>query len=392
MDQEQLEKRVEWLDDERRKDKGTISDLQKKIAKLEGLLDKSTKHVSELSSEVTRLTVVVARVDEFDDGLKAHRDLVKKEMDSQETRLKRRERDAKKRQDLDLDAINKTVAEVRNEINTVAKMREEFLARSENESRINRLISELQEKLKGFDDNEAERNQAIRSMEEDRRQDNKRMTDLQGEVSALRKRTDEQGGKMELITENQKKAENRLTDILATESERREEQAAFVESVNLNQMEWEKTWKEWNKRFEKFDTQTEKLQGYLQNIEDAEREVKKAQEAFEEITDQIKRRINEITEMQRLGEERFRQEWSTFKADDQKRWTNYTLTQEEQHREMNRQLDRLADQSTNLDDNLQELQDSVQHLNEQSDKVLQTFMGAIREWVAENERFLSSVR
>ena len=37
------------------------------------------------------------------------------------------------------------------------------------------------------------------------------------------------------------------------------------------------------------------------------------------------RRLNEITEMQRLVEERFRQEWVSFKADDQKRWTNYTL-------------------------------------------------------------------
>ena len=141
MDQEQLEKRVEWLDDERRKDKGTISDLQKKIAKLEGMLDKSTKHANELSSEVTRLSVLVAKVDEFDDALKAHRDQVKIELDSQENRLKRREKDAKKRLDLDLDSVNKSVAEVRKEISTVTKMREELLARSENESRINRLIA-----------------------------------------------------------------------------------------------------------------------------------------------------------------------------------------------------------------------------------------------------------
>ena len=33
----------------------------------------------------------------------------------------------------------------------------------------------------------------------------------------------------------------------------------------------------------------------------------------------FERRINEITEMERLTEERFRQEWVTFKADDQKR-------------------------------------------------------------------------
>jgi hypothetical protein len=58
-----------------------------------------------------------------------------------------------------------------------------------------------------------------------------------------------------------------------------------------------------------------------------------AQEAFEEITQRFDRRINEITEMQRLTEDRFRQEWVSFKADDQKRWTNYSLVQEEQQRE-----------------------------------------------------------
>jgi hypothetical protein len=120
--------------------------------------------------------------------------------------------------------------------------------------------------------------------------------------------------------------------------------------------------------------------------------VKRAQEAFEDIIEQMERRINEITEMQRLAEERFRQEWSTFKADDQKRWTNYTLTQEEQQRELSRQLEKLVDQATNLDDNLQEIQDVVQFLSEQSEKRMQVLLNSLRDWVSESERFLSSVR
>ena len=44
--------------------------------------------------------------------------------------------------------------------------------------------------------------------------------------------------------------------------------------------------------------------------------------------------------MTRLTEDRFRQEWVAFKADDQKRWTNYSLVQEEQSRELNRQFER----------------------------------------------------
>ena len=39
---DQLEKQVEWLDKERRKDKKTIAGLQKQIVQLEEMLDKST--------------------------------------------------------------------------------------------------------------------------------------------------------------------------------------------------------------------------------------------------------------------------------------------------------------------------------------------------------------
>ena len=130
----------------------------------------------------------------------------------------------------------------------------------------------------------------------------------------------------------------------------------------------------------------------LLNINEAERAVDKAREDFQEINDQINRRINEITEMQRLGEERFRQEWSTFRADDQKRWTNYTLTQDEQHREMNRRIENLMDRTTNLEENLQDLNDSVQHLSEQTEKLMQALLGGLRDWLAENERFESSIR
>jgi hypothetical protein len=54
---------------------------------------------------------------------------------------------------------------------------------------------------------------------------------------------------------------------------------------------------------------------------------------LDDINIRFDRRINELTEMHRLTEERFRQEWISFKTDDQKRWTNYLLTQEEQQQE-----------------------------------------------------------
>ena len=391
MDIDQLQNRVEWLDDERRKDKGTIADAQKRIAKLEGLLDKTNEYIKDLSSEVTRLSVLVAKVDEFDGALSAHRTEVKKELDTQDARVRQRETENKKLRETDLTNVNKTVADFGKKLEVIPKLRTKIQGGKENETRVNRLIAELEDRINSFKDGEATQTQSIRSLEDDHRQEGKRITDLQGEVAALRKRTDQQHGKTELSSESQRKVEIRLNELIASESERRESQTAFIEKVSMAQSERAKEWNAWQKEFERFENQTHDLTEIIDNIDETERAVRKAQQDFEEITAQLERRINEITEMQRLGEERFRQEWATFRADDQKRWTNYTLTQEEQYREVNRQLERQSGQGTTLDENLQELRDIVQHLSEQSEKRLQVLLGTVRDWVAEQERFSSSV-
>ena len=83
MDQDQLIKQVEWLDKERREDKKAITALQKKVVELEGLLEKSNSAIKDANSEITRLNVVVAKVDQFEDVMSEHRAGVKKEIDAQ---------------------------------------------------------------------------------------------------------------------------------------------------------------------------------------------------------------------------------------------------------------------------------------------------------------------
>jgi K+/H+ antiporter YhaU regulatory subunit KhtT len=85
-------------------------------------------------------------------------------------------------------------------------------------------------------------------------------------------------------------------------------------------------------------------------------------------------------------EERFRQDWVTFKADDQKRWTNYTLTQEEQRGEILRNFEKISEQVAQLGDLLQEMEDEIQQSTEQTEKRLQGLLALAHEWVAEYER------
>lgn len=391
MDQDQLIKQVEWLDKERREDKKAITALQKKVAELEGLLEKSTSAIKDTNSEITRLNVVMAKVDQFEGVMSEHRAGVRKEIDAQERRAKQRETSAKKGLSEEIDQVRTNLAEFEHEIKKfdklpaqLAKVQEEALLRDST-------LRELQQQIDIIPPGIEENKDMIRMVQEERIASQKRVTDIVGEVSALRNKLDELRGKLELFYETNRKTETRISDLIATEEERRVSQLEYIESLSLENEKREKTWKNWEKRFVEVEEQAETIAPTLRTFNEAERAVQKAQQDLESITEQLNRRIHEITEMQRLGEERFRQEWNTFKADDQKRWANYALTQDEQTKETSRRFERLSERATVLEELAQDLQDTVQHTNEQFEKLMQGLLASMRDWLATTERYTDSV-
>jgi hypothetical protein len=87
-----------------------------------------------------------------------------------------------------------------------------------------------------------------------------------------------------------------------------------------------------------------------------------------------------------LSEDRFRQDWTSFKADDQKRWTNYSIAHEEQGREVGRQFDKIIGRFAGLEDSTQELQDAIVLINEETEKRLQALLSLAHEWMATYEK------
>ena len=94
---------------------------------------------------------------------------------------------------------------------------------------------------------------AQKMFDESRKTENKRLTDLQGEVSAYRKRIDEQRGKVDLALENLHNMEIRIIEITTSESDRRQAQVAFIEKQNQQQVERDRMWKDWQSRIDTGD-------------------------------------------------------------------------------------------------------------------------------------------
>ncbi|NPV76612.1 MAG: hypothetical protein HPY59_09600 [Anaerolineae bacterium] len=388
MEFEQLVKRLEWLDDERRKDKITIATLEERIKTLETNLATLVQENKELTSQTTRVTSMVSRFDQIDAALAQMRVEFSRSIEAVEKQRADQARETEKIRRAEQEATNKAIGELRKSIDLITDLKKNMQVRVEEELRLSRAVEELSDRVSENQRADEESRRIQKMAEESRRQDTKRIMDLNGEVAALRKRQDEMRGKLDVATDSLRKVELRLNELLAAETERRQMQNAFLERQSLQSLERDRQWKEWQEKFESFSKQTLNLDSQIQAIEATHRAVKRSQETFEEITQKYERRINEITEMQRLVEERFRQEWATFKADDQKRWTNYTLGQEEQNRELNRQNEKQNQRLAALEDSSQELKDILYQINQDTQKRLQDLLSNVQRWVEDFEHIL----
>ena len=386
MELEQIQKTVDWLDEEHRKDKTRLGTVEERVNAVEGNVPPLAHQIKDLGSEITRLSAIVARMDHFDDALLQSRVETKQYFEELERQFKKREEESEKVRRVEIRTLDTSLAELRKELEPIPELKRSLKARVEEETRLGRLIDEVRGRIETVRRTEEEYTRTYRLLDDGRRQDAKRLTDLQGELASVRKRVDEFRGQLELNTNSTKKADTRLGELMAIENERRDAQSAFLENQALQQVERERVWKDWQARFDTIETQTADVESNLQVLDATHRAVKRSQQSVDEVAQKVERRLNEITEIQRLSEERFRQEWVTFKADDQKRWTNYTLTLEEQRTESIRQYEKLAERVTHLEDNLQEVQDLVHQMSELTEKRLQSLLAVAHDWVATYER------
>lgn len=392
MDLDQLAKRIQWIEDERRKERDSFALLTNRITAMEGGVSAVRDQIQELTGELTRLAAVITRMDQFDANLVQLRVDSRQQVEDLEKETRRREEETEKVRRVDVKALDLAMNELRKEVEAIPKLEKSILLRVEEENHLRRLIEETQQRIETLRRDEEDYTRTYRLLEDGRRQDAKRIVDLQGEVTALRKRSDDQRGQAELTNVNLKKIETRLNELVAVEAERRDAVSSFLEKQTLTQVERDRIWKEMQTRFETVERQAADVEAKLLTLDATQRDARRAQGILEELTARVERRISEITEIQRLAEDRFRQEWATFKADDQKRWTNYTLTQEEQRGETTRQYERLDDRSTHLEDSLQEIEDMVQQANEESGKRLQSLLALVHEWTATYERLMGHPR
>jgi chromosome segregation ATPase len=389
MEFEQLVKRIEWMDEENRKTRAAITRLEERMAALEANIDTVAKQLKPLPKQIADVASTAARLDQFDGIFAKQRDDMKQAIDEIEKRYQKRDLEITKRHHEDLEPFHRAIDELRRRIESeFPPIKHDLKARILEEARLNEAIKELKPPI---DDAVRIAHEAIRTQQvfdESRRQESKRVADLAGELTALRKRIDEVRSRTDLGLDSYKNIEGRIRELTLSESERKAAQIAFIEQASITQIDRDRSYKEWKEKFDSIKITTTAFDAQVLALEEALRKSNRAAETYNELNTKLERRINEVTEMQRLAEDRIRQEWVTFKADDQKRWTGYTLSQDEGVKDVRRLVTKIEERLPPIEDLIENIQDQMHQTTSATEMQLQELMNVAHEWLSAYERIM----
>ena len=388
MDFEQIVKRLQWLDEEHRKDKAAIIELEERIAAYEGNLDTVAKQVKPLEKQIAGFAPNSARIDQFEVIVAKQREEMKNALDELDKKYQKREKELLAQRQKDLEPFSKEIEQLKKSLTEIAPIKRELKSHATTENRLQVEIDKLKPPIDEAKRAAEDATRTQRVFDENRKQDMKRIADLQGEITALRKRIDEARIKADSGVDTVRHLENRFKELLVSEAERKAAQAEFIEKQSVAQLDREREYKEWRVSQADFQKQVEKLETQSLALEETLRSAKRAQETYNELNTKLERRINEVTEMQRLAEDRLRQEWVTFKADDQKRWTGYTLSQDEGGKDVRKVIQKLEERITALDESFQVTQDKLEQTTDATEGQLQELMNVAHEWLSAYERIM----
>jgi chromosome segregation ATPase len=378
---DEIEKRLAWLDSERQKDKKLIKELQDTIEGFPGLIQKQSAEIKSLETAVKVNSPLPARIDQLGEEISSNRAEIMKKIIDVEKSIATGDKKVENVHKDEVDNLNKRLIEFHSELKTINELKKTVYARVEEEFRIGQKVENVENQIPELHTTDEDIQRQVTLILGERNQDSKRITDLQLETAALKKRVEEVRNNYDLDKEAIRKIDKKIDDIVVSEKERKQNQVSFLEKVSLEQVTKNSQWKEWQEKFADLQKIGPSLNAKMLDFDEALRSIKKTQSDFDDINERFNRRINEITEMNRLAEVRFRQEWIAFKADDQKRWTNYTLAREEESREDARTLNQVNDRLIKIEDAIQDMQDTIGLLTEETKKQVNGLYSATQEMV-----------
>ena len=338
MEINQIASMIEWLDEERRRDKAAMATLEERLAQQAETIDQMQRRINSVESDQSMMKQETLPVQKEREIMERLRTETRQSLENAEARRLTAEREAERRLELQRENVQRSLRDLSEKLGRLEKQMTAFSGLETERERLTNAMRVLNQEMDDLAKKLEEPDRRLAFLEEQRRADARRLVEIETELPEYKRAMDTLRPKLILVEDLAIRNEGRIQEFGNVERERREQLQQFIDQQQLVMQQRDQQVADLTRRFGAYD---ETLQKNIERFEiwsQTHREMKRIIDDFNRIGDRLERRINEVAEMQRLSEERFRQEWNDWRDDDQKRWKQLTLSNDEVWRSHDREF------------------------------------------------------
>ncbi|MBN1811368.1 MAG: hypothetical protein JXA14_06000, partial [Anaerolineae bacterium] len=328
MEMTQVTQMLQWLEEERRKDKALIAALQEQVRGQAEPLAQQTAQVQELQVKMTNVQNLISQVTDFEETVSNYKNEVIFELDRRDEVRKKEKAESDRLRKIEHEAIIDHLGELDKQAQILPRYDERLNAQKTEDQRLSESLQRLEVAIKDLNKRSDDRVQSVTYLEEQRRADNRRIGTLEHDTTELRKKVETLAAKLPLLEDTIQKQKARIDDAIQ-EAKKLEKP---IEELRVSDFQREQKMKQYLDQGEQVAKELARLVQQTQGFIEQEQAVKRTLDKAETFQARIEKRQNEVAEMQRLAEDRVKRQWEEWQNVQEKDRKKRQLVLDEQWR------------------------------------------------------------
>lgn len=353
---EELRNRIEWFDEERRKNNRRLNDLEKKVSSQAKDLESRDKRIKELEQRLANVSSQLSRMPQVDTQLTQFKDEMVALIEQYDERRIRSEDEMERLRRVEHESNVREIAEIRKELPAINRLQNEMELRQAEEARLANLIGVLQNRIPPIENRVENWSSDLTYLEEAENKNNRNISEIQTTLVEISKRWEPIYNRLDILGDKINKVEANVDALAEAQNELKQTIRSWAEQIQLGEYERNQRLNNWERSLEQHQ---EVMDGYKQqwvHFSDQYKEAKMAVQTIAEWQHQIEQQQRETSELTRVEVNRMQTRWDNFVVDHNKRWKSFEVEIDQRLTSSNRHERQLREQMLAVEERVESLQ------------------------------------
>lgn len=325
IDQEigELRKRLEWLDEERRKSSRKLAELEQRTELQERELVARERRIQDLEKQLSLVNSQLSRIPMVDTQLSQFRDDIVKMIEQYDKRRIDAEKELDRLRRVEHEATTREMADIRKELPAIGRIEQELPLRQAEEARLANLIGVQQNAITQIASQVENVERSLTYLAEKEKQDSRNIGEIQATLLEISKRWEPITNRLEILGQNLSKVQTTAQTTGEAQVLLRKSISDWTEQVQIGEHErnqrlagWQRAMDEHESAFQRFNQDWVKFNNQFN-------ESRTAVETMKSLQTHLEQQQREANELVRVESKRMEARWEQFTQEDARKWKNF---------------------------------------------------------------------